>query len=53
MKNSEPSNVVIRVFLSIFLIFILFGIGALINHFFKIATDREEVLEEPEPELVN
>ncbi len=53
MKNSRPSNVVIRVFLSIFLLFVLFGVGALINHFFKLLTPNGEAIERNEPELVN
>lgn len=53
MKKNHPSNLVILVFLSISLIFILFGIGALINHFLRIATDSDNGLEEPNTELLN
>lgn len=53
MKKPRPSNFVIGVFGAIFLIFVLFAIGAIINHALKEVQESNEELGEPERELVN
>lgn len=51
MKKPEPSNVVIMVFLSILLIFVLFAVGALANHFFRQVIPSNQRLKEAETKI--
>jgi hypothetical protein len=53
MKKTRHSNFVIRICVSIFLLFIIFAIGAIINHVSKQVGDSNEGLGEPEQNLVN
>lgn len=51
MSEKRPSNMIIRVFISILAIFGIFLIGLIINHIFReIGSEEERVV--PEKELV-
>lgn len=53
MKKTRPSNILILVFVSILALFVIFAIGAIINHVSKQVGESNEGLGEPEQELVN
>ncbi len=53
MKKTRPSNCVIRIFVSILVLFAIFVSGAIINHVSKQVGESNQGLGEPEQELVN
>ncbi len=53
MKKTRPSNFVIRIFVSILLLFVIFALGAIINHVSKQVGESNQGLGEPEQDLVN
>jgi hypothetical protein len=53
MKKPRPSNFVILIFVSIFVFFVMFAIGAIINYVSKEIAESNEGLGEPKQELVD